>query len=79
VPVPLAIVIETDLPDGDGLDVIQSVRLIDADCPVVVVTRSPSTRGRRRALDAGAAGYLVKPFSVPDLLALVARLLHGRG
>lgn len=75
---PLAIVIEIELPDGDGFDVIESVRKIDADCPVVVVTRLASNRGRRRALDAGAAAYLVKPFSVPDLVALVAKVIHGR-
>jgi two-component system response regulator PilR (NtrC family) len=68
------IVCDLNLPDGSGLDVVRAARAAAPSPPVIVVTGFPSPAVQREALDAGAAAFLAKPFSVPSLMALVERL-----
>ena len=42
---------------------------------MIVMTGEPSTPGRQAALDAGAAAYLAKPFSIARFTDLVAQVL----
>jgi len=63
--------------DGDGIDVIGS--LISA-CPrtkVLVLTADRDPETRRRALEAGASGYLSKTSGVTSLIAAIARIMGG--
>jgi DNA-binding NarL/FixJ family response regulator len=48
-----------------------------APVPAIVVTGFLSPQSRRAALDAGAAGFLAKPFAAADFNALVAEVLAG--
>lgn len=68
-PRPTLAIVDRQLPDGDGLDVMRAARA--AQMPVILMTGFGSAATRRRALEAGAAGFLAKPFSTQDLLALV--------
>lgn len=73
---PVALVIvDLKLPDVDGLAVVQALRSGPDPPPVIVVTGFVSAQSRRAALDAGAAGYLGKPFSVLALAVLLRNLL----
>jgi DNA-binding response OmpR family regulator len=66
------------LPDGSGLDVVRAATAATPRTPVVVVTGFPSPAARQAALDAGAAAFIAKPFSVRSFTALVDRLARGR-
>jgi DNA-binding response OmpR family regulator len=65
------------LPDGSGLDVVRAARGAAPSPPVIVVTAFPSPAAERAALDAGAAAFIAKPFSVPSFMALVERVVGG--
>ncbi len=71
----------TDLkmPGLDGLAVIEQLRAVDADIPVVVMTAHATIATAVAALRLGAFDYVEKPFDNDALLAVVARALdHSR-
>ena len=72
-----AIVLDLNMPDMHGLDVLRFVRNHRQfiDVPVVVLTTRGDVDSRGAAVDAGASAYLTKPFSPPALAAVVKGLL----
>lgn len=68
------VVADLRLPDGDGLDIVSTARAAVPPPAVIVVTAAPSPADRRRALAAGAAAYLGKPFAIPSFMELVTKL-----
>ena len=58
---PDLVILDLGLPDGDGMEVIESIREI-ADTPVIVVSARQDEEEKIRALDAGADDYVTKPF-----------------
>ena len=65
---PDLIVLDLGLPDGDGVDLIRDLRGWST-LPVIVLSARAGETDKIDALDAGADDYLVKPFSVGELLA----------
>ncbi|MES2972302.1 MAG: winged helix-turn-helix domain-containing protein [Pseudomonadota bacterium] len=63
------------LPGIDGLEVLRAVRK-DIDTPVLLFTARGQVEDVVSGLQAGADGYLVKPFGVPELLARIQALLR---
>ena len=70
------LIIDLGLPDGDGLDIIRTLRSSGVPAPVLVIADRSSVQDRIAGLDVGADDYLVKPFSHPELLAHVRALLR---
>ncbi|HEY2142062.1 MAG TPA: response regulator transcription factor [Solirubrobacteraceae bacterium] len=64
-----AIVLDLMLPGRGGLDILASVRRAQPSLPVIVLTARGEIEDRVGALDAGAVDYLVKPFSLAELVA----------
>ena len=54
------------------------VRQREPRIPAIVWTAHVSARIRQEAFDAGAVGYLAKPFSLDELRLVVDRILSGR-
>lgn len=71
---PAVLVVDLDLPDGDGCALIRQVRRFPSPPAVVVVTGHESEKVRRAAADAGAAAYLLKPADPIELAKLVGKL-----
>jgi two-component system OmpR family response regulator len=71
-----AIVLDLMLPGRDGLEVLASVRRAKPEVPVIVLTARGEIEDRVAGLDAGAVDYLVKPFSLAELLARVRAQLR---
>ncbi len=67
---PDLILLDLGLPDGDGLQVTQSVRTESA-VPIVILSARGQESDKVAALDAGADDYLTKPFGVGELLARI--------
>ncbi|MGH2911566.1 MAG: response regulator transcription factor [Solirubrobacteraceae bacterium] len=66
-----AIVLDLMLPGRSGLDVLTAVRRAKPSVPVIVLTARGEIEDRVAGLDAGAVDYLVKPFSMAELVARV--------
>jgi DNA-binding response OmpR family regulator len=64
------------LPGCDGLDVLREVRAARSPLPVIILTARGSEGDRVRGLDGGADDYVVKPFSLKELLARVEAVLR---
>jgi DNA-binding NtrC family response regulator len=69
------VVTDIRMPRGNGLELLESIRIVDDDLPVVVMTGFGDSEVERRASDLGAF-FLDKPFDVDDLRRLARRLLE---
>jgi two-component system response regulator MprA len=72
---PDLVILDLMLPDVDGIEVARQLRS-RSNVPILVLTARGSVADRVDGLDAGADDYLVKPFSLDELLARVRALLR---
>jgi DNA-binding response OmpR family regulator len=70
------VVLDLMLPGVGGMDVLARLREAKPDLPVIVLTARGEIEDRVAGLDAGAVDYLVKPFSLAELLARVRAQLR---
>ena len=76
---PDLIVLDWMLPGMSGIEVCRRLRETGDRVPIVMLTAKDEVRDRVEGLDAGADDYIVKPFSIEELLARVrARLRSAR-
>src|SRR5690606_33612790 len=69
--------VDIDLPGGSGLDVLPGLTAAHPDCAVIIVTTFARAGYLRRAMAAGARGFLVKDDPVDQLAAAIRRVLAG--
>jgi DNA-binding response OmpR family regulator len=74
---PALVLLDRHLPDGDGLDLIGTIRGSDRTLrvPILLVSASVLPRDQAAAIDAGCDGFLAKPVRVKPLVDEVRRLL----
>jgi two-component system phosphate regulon response regulator PhoB len=70
------IVLDLMLPELDGFEVLQRLRGAGDDVPVLMLTARGSELDRVRGLSLGADDYLVKPFSILELMARIKAILR---
>jgi DNA-binding response OmpR family regulator len=70
------VILDLMLPDGSGLDWLARLRSANHRTPVLIVTARDAVSDRVTGLDTGADDYLVKPFSLDELLARLRALLR---
>ncbi|MEK7414215.1 MAG: response regulator transcription factor [Planctomycetota bacterium] len=70
------VLLDLVLPGADGLDVLAEIRAARQTLPVIVLTARGEEHDRVRGLQLGADDYVVKPFSVQELLARIAAVLR---
>ncbi|HWX86986.1 MAG TPA: response regulator transcription factor [Solirubrobacteraceae bacterium] len=70
------VVLDLMLPGVAGMDVLAKLRELKPELPVIVLTARGEIEDRVAGLDAGAVDYLVKPFSLAELLARVRAQLR---
>jgi DNA-binding response OmpR family regulator len=71
-----AVVLDLMLPGRSGLEILASLRRAKPTVPVIVLTARGEIEDRVIGLDAGAVDYLVKPFSLAELVARVRAQLR---
>lgn len=64
---PHAALIDKNMPGLGGLDVLRSIRDIQPDCHVILMTGDPDVETAIQALKLGASDYLTKPFGIEAL------------
>jgi two-component system alkaline phosphatase synthesis response regulator PhoP len=70
------VLLDLVLPGMDGLEILRDVRAVRPTLPVIVLTARGDEGDRVRGLRLGADDYVVKPFSVRELLARVEAVLR---
>lgn len=76
---PDCLVVEADLPGMSGLELIDLLGRRRLDVPVIMITRSGDVRTAVRALRAGAADFIEKPFLDQVLIRSVQRVIAAHG
>ena len=66
---PNLVIMDLMLPVMDGLEVARRIRKT-SNVPIIILTAKDRVEDKVEGLDAGADDYLVKPFSIEELLAL---------
>jgi DNA-binding response OmpR family regulator len=72
-----AVVLDLMLPGKGGMEVLAALRAAKPALPVIVLTARGEIEDRVAGLDAGAVDYLIKPFSLAELLARVRAQLRS--
>jgi DNA-binding response OmpR family regulator len=70
------VLLDVVLPHRDGFSVLEQVRRVRPTLPVIMLTARGAEQDRVRGLQTGADDYVVKPFSVTELLARVEAVLR---
>ena len=70
-------VVDLDLPDGDGTELIGELRDLNSSGMVMVLTASADREAHARAVEAGAAGVLHKSVRVGEVVGAARRLVAG--
>jgi len=77
---PDLLLVDIMLPKLDGLSLIRSLRTTDRDVPILILSAKGQEVDKIAGLDLGADDYIVKPFSLKELMARIAAALRrGRG
>ena len=72
------VLLDLGLPDGDGMRLLERLRR-GSSTPAIVISARQAEMQKIHSLDAGADDYLVKPFSLAELLARMRVALRHRG
>jgi putative nucleotidyltransferase with HDIG domain len=72
------ITLDQKLPDRQGMDLLQDIKHDHADVEVIIITGYGSLKSAMEGIRHGAAGYLLKPFNVTELLSLVNQTLEKK-
>ncbi|GAB4463341.1 MAG: hypothetical protein OHK0029_31860 [Armatimonadaceae bacterium] len=73
---PSLLILDVMLPSGSGLDVCRLIRQSGNPVPILMLTARVAEDDRVRGFETGADDYLVKPFSMRELMARVKALLR---
>ena len=76
-PLDLAI-IDLNLPDGDGLSLMASIKELHPHCEVIILTGHGSIELAIKATQGGAFHFLTKPFQIEELTSLTEKALAHR-
>jgi len=69
-------VVDVMLPEVDGFQVVEQIRLTDRETPIIFLTAKDQAADRIQGLKKGADDYLTKPFVFEELLLRVRRLIE---
>lgn len=71
------LILDVNLPDKSGLDALKDIKRICPPLPILILSLYPEAHYARRALKAGASGYLTKDTAPEEVTNAVKRILQG--
>src|SRR5437588_7598943 len=71
------VILDWDLPDLNGIDVLKTFREAGGTTPVLLLTGRTSVDNKAEGLDTGANDYLTKPFHMKELSARIRAVLRS--
>ncbi|MEI6890507.1 MAG: response regulator transcription factor [Bacteroidales bacterium] len=72
------VIVDINLPDGTGLDVIRSLKKNKSETGIIVISARNSLDDKISGLEIGADDYLTKPFHLPELNARIKSIIRRR-
>ena len=66
-----ALILDLNLPDGDGISFLESRRKIGDETPVLILSTRTKVSDRVKGLESGCDDYLLKPFDIEELIARI--------
>jgi cyclic di-GMP phosphodiesterase len=72
------VTLDLKLPDGHGLDLFHAIKRAYPGVEIVIITGYGTLKSSQEAVRHGAAGYLLKPFNVTELIVLINRVLERK-
>jgi len=72
------VITDIKMPEMSGIEVLGAVKKISPQIPVIMITAYGSIHNAVEAMQAGAADYLLKPFSFETLETTVKKVLEGQ-
>ena len=76
---PEAIIVDLNLPDGSGLEIVQWVRKHSADVAIIILSLNDPAQFVKIARSSGANAYLSKSQSMPEIISSVIFALSNPG
>jgi len=73
------VLLDLNLPDGRGLDLLRDMRSTGSKVPVIITTAQDQVAVRIEGLNSGADDYLVKPFDLSEMGARIAAVARRYG
>jgi len=69
------IVTDINMPNMHGIELIKAIRALNPDIPIVALTTESEDEMRRKGAEAGADGWVVKPFKLAQFLDIIRQIL----
>ncbi|MTH77489.1 response regulator transcription factor CtrA [Paracoccus aestuariivivens] len=70
------ILLDLDLPDMHGMEVLRQIRMSRIDSPILILTGSDDTESKLRGFGFGADDYMTKPFNRDELVARIHAIIR---
>jgi FixJ family two-component response regulator len=70
-------IVDIHMPDVNGFELMNRMREMNYAMRVIIITGQPQADNRDMALEGGALGFLLKPFSEKSLFELVEQDMNG--
>ena len=72
------VVVDTGLPDGNGLNLIRQLKTAEKDSGLIIISAKDSLDDKLTGLELGSDDYTTKPFHLPELKAHIKSVLRRR-
>lgn len=72
------LIIDINLPDGSGLDVIEQVKETNSKLGIIIVSARNAMNAKIKGLDLGADDYMTKPFDLAELNARIKAVIRRK-
>lgn len=72
------VLLDLGLPDGDGLDLLQTIKNDHQETAVIIITARGETEEKVKGLELGSDDYLAKPFPIAELRARIHAVMRRK-
>ncbi len=71
------VIADLKMPGLDGIELLESIKQVDEDIPVIIITAYGTVESATETMHKGAFDFITKPFRKEQILYTIDRLLNG--